>query len=88
MIEEKSMRLSEEAEEKVKSIIAKAVKSKDFGNGRFVRNLMEQAVMRLAERLSLKPANLISDYELTTLIADDFIMPELRDVKNANRIGF
>jgi len=82
------MRLSEDAEEKVKSILAKAVKSEDFGNGRFVRNLMEQAVMSLAERLSLKPANLISDYELTTLIADDFIMPELRDVKNTNRIGF
>mgnify|MGYP001373302732 FL=1 len=61
------MRLSEDAEEKVKSILAKAVKSEDFGNGRFVRNLMEQAVMSLAERLSLKPANLISDYELTTL---------------------
>lgn len=88
MTEEKSMRLSEDAEEKVKSILAKAVKSEDFGNGRFVRNLMEQAVMSLAERLSLKPANLISDYELTTLIADDFIMPELRDVKNTNRIGF
>ena len=88
MTKEKSMRLSEDAEEKVKSILYKAVKSEDFGNGRFVRNLMEQAVMSLAERLSLKPANLISDYELTTLIADDFIMPELRDVKNTNRIGF
>ncbi|SFW22321.1 ATPase family associated with various cellular activities (AAA) [Ruminococcus flavefaciens] len=88
MVEEKSMRLSEEAEEKVKNILAKAIKCEDFGNGRFVRNLVEQAIMSLAERLSLKSSNMISDYELTTLIADDFVMPELGELKNTNRIGF
>lgn len=88
MIEEKSMRLSEDAEKKAKNILAKAVKKEDFGNGRFVRNLVEQAIMSLAERLSFKASNMISDYELTTLIADDFIMPDLGELKNTNRIGF
>lgn len=88
MVEEKSMTMSEDAEAKVKMIFAEAVKRDDFGNGRFVRNLLEQAIMSLAERLMNKSSNMISDYELTTLIASDFVMPELSVGKSTNKIGF
>ncbi len=88
MAKNKGMNLSVDAENMAINIFSEAVKKSDFGNGRFVRNLLEQATMHLAERLSAKSYSAISDHELTTLIADDFVMPELSSVKNINRIGF
>ena len=45
----------------------------DFGNGRFARNLLEQAIMKQSDRL-VKVANgkKIGRKELSTLVADDF----------------
>ena len=46
--------ISEEAQEKLKSLLEDAVNNKDknFGNGRFVRNLFEKTLERQANRLS------------------------------------
>ena len=66
-----------------------AMNSKDFGNGRFVRNLFEQAVMSRASRVMELPFGSIGDDDLTTLKACDFQMPEELDSKPAFRaIGF
>ena len=88
MVEDKCMKLSCEAEKKVAHIFSDAVKLEDFGNGRFVRNLLEQAIMNLAYRLSGRTGSSLSDQELITLTAEDFIMPELSSVRSTNRIGF
>ena len=89
MMKNKGMTLSDDAEQKLAKIFSEAVKLHDFGNGRFVRNLLEQAVMNLANRLSDMSSSVISDKELTTLVADDFEMPKLcANKKTVNRIGF
>lgn len=46
--------ITPEAQEKLKSLLEDAVKNKDknFGNGRFVRNMFEKALERQANRLS------------------------------------
>ena len=88
MVSKKNMNLSADAEEKAARVFSEIVRTEDFGNGRFVRNILEQAVMSLAERLAGKNPKSITDCELTTLIADDFIMPELRASRKEVRIGF
>ena len=70
------MRLDVSAEKKVKSIFEEACRHSDFGNGRFVRNMFEQAQMRQAGRIvSRSPEGVTSEY-VATLIADDFEMPK------------
>lgn len=89
MVKNRSMELDDDASEKALDIFREAVKLHDFGNGRFVRNLLEQAIMNMAQRLSIVPQSTISDKQLTTLLAEDFTMPQLC-VKNEDnkKIGF
>ena len=68
--------LTEGAECKARDIFKTASLSKDFGNGRFVRNLFEKATMKKALRLSSSLDDFISDTELLTLREEDFEMPE------------
>ncbi len=51
MTERKGYVLQESTIEKCRSIFDAACRGKNFGNGRFVRNLLEQAIMRQANRL-------------------------------------
>lgn len=51
MAKRTDMAFDEGAAEKLESIFEEARKQKDFGNGRFVRNIMEQAKMNQASRL-------------------------------------
>lgn len=65
----------------------KARKQNDFGNGRFVRNLMEKAQMKQASRLVQMDMETIKKSDLTMLRAEDFESPPL--VKSEkHRIGF
>ncbi|MBP5466316.1 MAG: AAA family ATPase [Clostridia bacterium] len=57
-----------------------------FGNGRFARNLIEKAKMHQADRLIKQDLQFVSDKEMTTLIAEDFDMPEVAQPKV--RLGF
>lgn len=73
--------------EKLRRICDEARKNADFGNGRFVRRLLEEAEMNLAQRLSMQDENQLSMEELTTLEEVDIEEPE--KVKNVVRqIGF
>lgn len=53
-INKNEYKLSPEAEQKLKAVLTKAVEEKDknFGNGRFVRNLFEKTIENQATRLS------------------------------------
>ena len=65
------------------------VKITDFGNGRFVRNVLEQAQMRMSGRLSNCNPSTLSDEQLTTICADDFVIPVMcAEKKEPRRIGF
>ena len=81
--------ITEGAECKARDIFKTASLSKDFGNGRFVRNLFEKATMKKALRLSSSLDDFISDTELLTLREEDFEMPEEYSNERKTRvIGF
>ena len=84
-----SVTLSLGVEQKVRDIIGRAIDMKDFGNGRFVRNLFERARMAQASRVMEMEESEIDNEVLTTLIAQDFTMPDELEVKTNRRpIGF
>lgn len=84
-----SMYIEDEAQPKIKEIIAEAMQREDFGNGRFVRNLFEQARMKQAVRLMAYKDVKPSDEFLRTLISDDFTLPsEYLEKKYSKSIGF
>ena len=86
---ENNVSLSPEVDAKVRDILSRAVTEKDFGNGRFVRNLFERARMRQASRIVRMDSSSIDNQVLTTLEADDFIMPDSLKHKSSHRaIGF
>ncbi len=64
-------KIDDDALAKLSEIITRAVehKSKNFGNGRYVRNLFESTIQNQAIRLSSKPSVTID--ELATLTAED-----------------
>ena len=89
MASENNVELSPEVDAKVRSILSRALTEKDFGNGRFVRNMFERARMRQASRIVRLDPKSIDNKVLSTLEADDFIMPDTLEHKAAHRaIGF
>ena len=60
--------LDEEATDALRSKLEAASHEKDFGNGRYVRNLMEASISRQALRLSKKE---VGKEELTKIIVED-----------------
>jgi hypothetical protein len=72
---------------KVRPMLERAVTVKEFGNGRYARNLLEHARMRQATRLVETRRRDLSDETVRTLVADDFedVLP---DTTEKRRIGF
>ena len=72
VVRKKCRSLGAKAEERARSLLEAALITPDFGNGRFVRNLVERAMMRQASRLVHLPADKTTDAELKALLAEDF----------------
>ncbi len=88
-LENQKLTMGEEARNQAKALIAEAKKHPDFGNGRYVRNLLEQARMRQARRLSACPGE-CSKGQIKQLEAADFVQvlpPEAQDT-GKKVIGF
>lgn len=65
---EKDYMFAKGVREAVMPIFQKAATQKDFGNGRFTRNLIEHAIMKQSERLEAEEAELAQcDYDLNVL---------------------
>ncbi len=82
-------KIGEGVEEKIRGICASAMRTKEFGNGRFSRNLVEAAIMRSASRTMLSvPAG--SDPEAYfTLESCDFAAPDnIKKEEQTRIIGF
>ena len=87
MVKNQKLTLAPEAESVIREILAKGSATEDFGNGRFVRNLLEKARMKQATRLVTLDPDAVTAEDICTLSAADFEMPE--QLKNAStRIGF
>ena len=81
--------IAPEAEAKVRGILGAAVKQSDFGNGRFARNLVEQALLRQAERLMQGNVEDMTDRSLQMLMAEDFSAERLMEKESKSRpVGF
>lgn len=83
---QKGLTLSEDAKEKLRGIYDIAVRDDDFGNGRYVRNILEKAKMAQASRLVTMDYDLITMEDVKTIVASDIEMPPKKAEKM--RIGF
>ena len=88
MISKKNgMKIDDNALDKLEKVFDIAKADEDFGNGRYVRNIFEQAKMNQASRLLEKDFENITADEITTITADDIIIPETKKCEK-RRIGF
>ncbi|MBR5280987.1 MAG: AAA family ATPase [Clostridia bacterium] len=88
MSKKKGLSFDKEAMRKMETIFDTVVAQDDFGNGRFVRNLLEQAQMNQASRLLEYDFDKITTAEITTLQASDFQMPPQTSEVKKRSIGF
>ena len=73
MAKERGLRLNAAILEKCRGIFADASAQEDFGNGRYVRNVLEAAVIRQAERLMAKQEKRpVTRQMAASLHAEDF----------------
>ncbi len=86
--EEKGLRLSSGVKKKLMPLFADARETEDFGNGRYVRNMVEKAQMRQASRLIRMDCEAVTDREIATLRAEDFEAVRLGRSTKRNAIGF
>ncbi len=70
------MKIDKGALGKLEKAFDAAKERDDFGNGRYVRNLFEQAKMNQASRLLEKDFESITADEITTITAEDIEIPE------------
>lgn len=82
-----NLTIAEEAKEKLARLFADAEKEADFGNGRYVRNVIERAQMAHAQRLMHMDLDSVSNEDIRTLRPEDIELPR-RMEKAGNRIGF
>jgi len=83
----KGLHLDDQAQEKLASVFETARRQGDFGNGRYVRNILEKAKMAQAARLLTQDYESLTQKEITTLCAEDIEMPEIAAPARP-RIGF
>ena len=76
------------AMEKLCTAFEAARQQSDFGNGRYVRNLLEQAKMNQASRLLEYDFEDITDEAVRTIKAEDITIPEEKPKQVRRTIGF
>lgn len=88
MLSRKQMTITDGAMEKLKISYQAINKDSDYGNGRFVRKVLEEAEMNLAERLSTMTESELTTELITTIEEQD--IPDMSDKKyeGKNPIGF
>lgn len=83
----KGLTLTDEAQQKLSSVFDAARTEPDFGNGRYVRNVIEQARMAQADRLVGMEYESVSKSDIMTLCAEDIELPAVK-TQSRKRIGF
>lgn len=86
MLSKKHMAVTAEAMDKIRSNCDAAKVSPDYGNGRYIRKLLEEAEMNMAARISGLPEDRLTDELITTIDACD--IPEFKQKKTEHKIGF
>ena len=82
------MRFTEDAYDKLRQNFTVAMEQSDFGNGRYVRNVIEKARMAQSSRLLSMDIEQISRDDVATLCGDDIEVPEVEDKNTVIKFGF
>lgn len=81
--------LAPDVDSKVRHIVRQALQIKDFGNGRFMRNIFEKARMAQASRIMTIEEENTDEEAVNTLTAEDFDTPdEIKPSYIIRQIGF
>ena len=89
MAKERGLRLNPGILRKCRCFFQEVVKEDNFGNGRYVRNLLEAAMMRQAERLiAMSKKHEITRQKAVCLTMEDFMPIKLSQVKPKSQMGF
>lgn len=86
-VEKKGMELAGNVREKLMPVLDSVSGQEDFGNGRYVRNLIEKARMKQAARLVELPFDEVTREDVATLRAEDFDIM-VGEKKAKVKIGF
>lgn len=84
----KGLNLTVGAQKKLGELFEEARKDSDFGNGRYVRNVLEQAKMAQASRLLRMDLDAVTKEDVATLTEEDIRIPETAAKEPARAIGF
>lgn len=76
ILKEKGRRAGPDTLERARTLLERATAAPDFGNSRFVRNLVERAEMRHAARVLALPPDAVTDESIRTFLPDDLEPPE------------
>ena len=89
MAKKRGYDISEDVAEHCKKIFKRVAKKKNFGNGRFVRNLLEQAWLKQAQRIVKEnDGGTVSKEDLTRFKVEDFDVNVDKKYKNERKLGF
>ena len=86
--ERRGFSLDPSAEHKLISICSEACKSEENGNGRFCRNLVENAILSYAERIYGDNADADASERDFVLQGEDFAGVQIRKTETKRLIGF
>ena len=84
----KGLKLTAEAADKLRGIFGTARNENDFGNGRYVRNVIEKAKMQQANRLLSLDYEKIKSEDVITIQAEDIDIPHATKNSKMKKIGF
>ena len=89
MIKKTGFKFTGEAHKKLGEVFDAARKKQDFGNGRYVRNLIELSSLKQASRLAKSDIDHLTDDEMRTITVADIAAPFLsQDDGKMAAIGF
>jgi len=77
MTHSKGFELSEEALSRISKLLSVEMSKPDYGNARYVRNLIDSAIIRHGSRLYKLGFDKVSEEEIKTLEEDDFPQPSI-----------
>lgn len=89
LAEDRDLILNDNAKSRALEIFKRVYREADFGNGRFVRNLLERAILRQSSRIAPIPKEKVRKEQLFELREEDFVYENiLENEKEKQRIGF
>ena len=88
MLSRKQMTITEAGMKKLKKNFESIKDSRDYGNGRFARKMLEEAEMNLAERICQMDETEITTEVLTTIEESDIPDVPLEERRQIKKIGF